>query len=126
MVRFGPILLGRVGIIVDYSRYIVQSDRVGNDFFLIVFRPFSSLLPEIELYDVFFASGSCLFGSLSDRNTLAVNDGMTMDFADTFVDNMTQRIFRGCRTATQGVETDLIVQVPEKLLMSRKMDGRSF
>ena len=48
MVRFGPILLGRVGIIVDYSRYIVQSDRVGNDFFLIVFRPFSSLLPEIE------------------------------------------------------------------------------
>lgn len=92
MVRFGPILLGRVGIIVDYSRYIVQSDRVGNDFFLIVFRPFSSLLPEIELYDVFFASGSCLFGSLTDRNTLAVNDGMTMDFADTFVDNMTQRI----------------------------------
>ena len=90
MVRFGPILLGRVGIIVDYSRYIVQSDRVGNDFFLIVFRPFSSLLPEIELYDVFFASGSCLFGSLTDRNTLAVNDGMTMDFADTFVDNMTQ------------------------------------
>ena len=126
MVRFGPILLGRVGIIVDYSRYIVQSDRVGNDFFLIVFRPFSSLLPEIELYDVFLASGSCLFGSLTDRNTLAVNDGMTMDFADTFVDNMTQRIFRDCRTGTQGFETDLIVQVPEKLLMIRKMDGRSF
>ena len=78
------------------------------------------------MYDVFFASGSCLFGSLTDRNTLAVNDGMTMDFADTFVDNMTQRIFRGCRTGTQGFETDLIVQVPEKLLMIRKMDGRSF